>query len=219
MIVRYYGHSMFMLQTEGGVTLVTDPYGDFYDYPRQKLRADLVTVSHQHHDHNGLQMLTGTYTLFDHPGRFPQTQGIAITGLESLHDNANGTLRGANTIFRIELEGLNVVHLGDLGQIPTEAQRKAIGTPDVLMVPVGGIYTLDANAAYQTVQMLAPKVVIPMHYKTAFSAAMPIADEMPFLGCMRAQPEPMPLCRITKGDIGERPAVITLRVTVPDTHA
>ena len=219
MIIRYFGHSMFSLQLENGVSLITDPYGDFYDYPKQKLRADLVTESHQHHDHNGVQWITGEYALFDRPGRFPQTQGISITGIESLHDNANGTLRGTNTIFRLELEGLTVVHLGDLGHIPTDAQRKAIGTPDVLLIPVGGIYTLDAATAVQTVRMIAPKVAIPMHYKTVFSAAMPIADETPFLQLMGAHPEPMPLCRITAGDVGVRPPVITMRVITPDTYA
>lgn len=214
MILRYYGHSLFTLAFENGFTLLTDPYDDFYSYPKRTLRADIVTVSHQHHDHNALGMVDGQPQVFDKLGIFCPAQDIIITGVASKHDGSDGAQRGDNIIFVIEAEGLKIVHLGDLGHVLTERQRLSIGTPDVLFTPVGGLYTTDANAAFENVKLLHPRVTIPMHYRTRFSAEMPITTEHPFLEQMHAAPTPMHLLRLTKGDLSERPPVILMDITV-----
>ena len=213
MIIRYYGHSLFTFTLENGYTVLTDPYGSFYTYPKQTLRADVVTVSHHHHDHDAVSMVTGQPTVLETQGIFTPARGVVITGILSKHDAANGAQRGDNLIFTIEAEGLRLTHLGDLGHVLSAAQRRAIGTPDVLFTPVGGVYTTDAQAAYENVALLNPRVAVPMHYRTAYSAEMPIQTEKPFLALMNAAPEPMAVCRLTKQDLCERPPVILMAVT------
>ena len=213
MIIRYYGHSLFTLTLESGLTILTDPYGAFYDYPRLTLAADFVTISHHLHDHDALSMVRGSPKVFDRVGRYVPCTGVSITGVATMHDEAGGAERGANTVFVLEVEGLRVVHLGDLGHLLTEAQRQAIRTPDILLTPVGGTYTTDAKTAAKNRELLQARVTIPMHYRTAYNRDMPITTETPFLQCMNAAPVAMPLCRITAGDIGERPPVLLLSVT------
>lgn len=212
MILRYYGHSLFTLAFENGFTLLTDPYGDFYDYPKRTLKADIVTVSHYHHDHDALGMVEGKPQVFDKLGVYSPIADIILTGVASKHDAKDGAQRGDNLIFIIEAEDMKIVHMGDIGHMLTDRQRQYIGTPDVLLTPVGGLYTTDAKAAYDNVKLLRPRVVIPMHYRTRFSAEMPITTEKPFLELMHANPEPMPLLRLTKGDISERPPVILMDI-------
>ena len=213
MILRYYGHSLFTIQLESGYTILTDPYGAFYEYPRRTLHADLVTVSHHHRDHDSLAMVAGVQTVLDKAGRFDPAPGVAAAAIPSWHDDMQGQKRGPNLIFVLEAEGLRIAHLGDLGHVLDAAQVKAIGTVDVLLTPVGGTYTVDAHAAAQNVALLRPRVTIPMHYQTRYSLDMPITDERPFLALMDADPEPMPLCRLTSSDISERPPVLLMQVT------
>lgn len=214
MILRYYGHSLFTLAFENGFLLLTDPYGDFYDYPKQTLPADMVTISHHHHDHDALSMVAGKPQVFDMLGVYSPVADIILTGVGSKHDEMDGVQRGENIIFVIEAEGLKIVHMGDIGHVLTDRQKLFIGKPDVLFTPVGGFYTTDAKTAYENVKLLGPRVVIPMHYKTRFSAEMPITTEIPFLELMHANPEPMKLLRLTKGDISERPPVILMDITM-----
>ena len=213
MILTYYGHSMFTMTLENGKTILTDPYGDFYQYPKQRLAADVITVSHHHHDHDAVETAEGHPQVFDQAGVFVPASDIILTAIPSKHDSANGTQRGDNLIFVIEAEGLKMVHMGDIGHRLTARQRMSIGTPDVLMIPVGGYYTIDAAVAADTVRLLRPRVTIPMHYRTIYNADMPITDEKPFLSLMNAQPTPMPVCRLSYGDMSERPDVILLDIT------
>jgi L-ascorbate metabolism protein UlaG (beta-lactamase superfamily) len=212
MLLRYYGHSLFTLTMESGFVLLTDPYGDFFDYPHHRLKADVVTVSHHHRDHDSLEMIVGQPTVVDQEGVSSPVSGLLITGVPSKHDAQNGQKRGDNMIFVIEAEGLKLVHLGDLGHVLNERQRNAIGRPDVLMTPVGGTYSTDAAAAAENVRLLRPRVTIPMHYRTQYDEQMPIDTEEPFLQLMGANPTPMPLCRLTKGDLQERPEVLLMAV-------
>ncbi|MDD3214263.1 MAG: MBL fold metallo-hydrolase [Eubacteriales bacterium] len=213
MILRYFGHSLFTIALESGTVILTDPYGVFYDYPRHQFNANIVTVSHQHHDHNAVDMMRGNPTVIDRVGVFSPEPGVIITGIASKHDAQNGAKRGDNIIFIIEAEEMKLVHMGDIGHVITDRQRHQIGTPDVLMLPVGGNFTTDAEAAAENVRLLKPHVAIPMHYQTQYNRDMPIQTEQPFLSLMRVQPEPMPLCRFTKGDLSQRPAVILMAVT------
>ena len=213
MILRYYGHSLFTLTLADGTVIATDPYGTFYDYPRRTLKADVCTVSHAHHDHNALEMITGKPQVIDREGDFHLHGGLRITGIQSFHDEKQGALRGTNLMFVYQTEGLRIAHLGDLGCPLTSAQAAALGSLDVLLLPVGGYYTIDAEQAAQTVELLQPRIVIPMHYRTAYNQAMPVATEEPFLQRMQAQPEPMTVCRLTMEDISERPPVMLMRMT------
>lgn len=213
MILTYYGHSMFTLTLENGMTILTDPYGDFYQYPKHRLTADVITVSHHHHDHDAVEMVEGHPQIFDQAGVFVPANDIILTAIPSKHDASNGVQRGDNLIFSIETEGLKIVHMGDIGHHLTARQRMSIGTPDVLLIPVGGYYTIDAAAAADTVRLLRPRVTIPMHYSTIYSAGTPIEDEKPFLTLMNANPKPMPICRLSFGDMSERPSVILMDIT------
>jgi L-ascorbate metabolism protein UlaG (beta-lactamase superfamily) len=219
MVLRYYGHSMFLLSLENGYRILTDPYGDFYQYPKRVLHADLVTVSHHHHDHDAIDMVEGDKTVLDKAGIFHPGAGVTVRGIPCWHDEVRGAKRGSNLIFLIEAEGLRIAHLGDLGHVLDAAQARAAAVPDVLLVPVGGTYTTDAIAAAKNVALLRPKVTIPMHYQTRFNAEMPITDETPFLALMGVKPEPMQLLRLTKGDLSERPPVLLMQVTAPDETA
>ena len=134
MILRYYGHSLFTLALECGVTLLTDPYGDFFDYPRQRLQADIVTISHHHHDHDAISMVAGNAVVLDQPGNYTPAPGLRVTGIPGWHDTQNGAQRGNNLMFVIETEGLRIVHMGDIGHRLTERQCLQLGTQRTLPI-------------------------------------------------------------------------------------
>ena len=213
MLLRYYGHSQFTLALESGLTLLTDPYGAFRDYPRLRLQAQAVTVSHHHHDHDAIDWVAGQPKVFDQAGTYELAPNVSITGIPSYHDDANGTLRGENLLFRVQAEGLTLLHLGDLGHLLTERQVAAIGAVDVLLTPVGGFYTTDAETAMENARRLRARLTIPMHYRTTYSADMPIQTEEAFLQLAQADSTPMPLIRLTKGDLDERPRVICMAIS------
>jgi len=165
MRIRWRGHASFIIETENK-TIVTDPFSADYGYPVTAVTADIVTISHdQHRDHNAVGTVLGQPQVILGIGKF-ELEGISITGIASYHDHSAGRERGANTIFKISAEGLGLVHLGDLGQKLSDQQVREIGNVDILMVPVGGRYTIDAEEAVGIVSALQPKLVIPMHYAT-----------------------------------------------------
>jgi len=217
MILKYYGHSLFTFTLENGLVLLTDPYGDYYDYPRTRINANIVTISHHHYDHDAIAMVIGNPTVIDTEGVHAPAPDLIITGIPSKHDTQNGLKRGDNLIFMFETEGLKLVHMGDIGHVVTDRQRHAIGTPDVLMLPVGGTFTTDPAAAAENVRLLHPRMVIPMHYRTRYDEALSIQTAEPFLALMKADPTPLPFLRITKGDIGERPAVAVMDIASSTT--
>lgn len=162
--IDYLGHSCFLLRSQGGVRIVTDPFGSI-GYPLPPAEADIVTVSHGHYDHCNVAGVGGAPRVIRSTGRY--TAGdVLISAVESFHDDAQGRKRGGNLIFRFETEGLTVCHLGDLGE-PCTAQRLADIHADVLLIPVGGHYTIGAEEAMKYVARIAPAAVIPMHYYTA----------------------------------------------------
>jgi L-ascorbate metabolism protein UlaG (beta-lactamase superfamily) len=125
--------------------------------------ADVVTVSHEHGDHNNVSAVKGNPKIVKASA---EVKGIKIKAVPAAHDDKGGSQRGKNTIFCFEVDGVNICHAGDLGHILTAEQVKAIGKVDVLMVPVGGFFTIDASTAAKVGEQLKPKVIIPMHYKT-----------------------------------------------------
>ena len=215
MLITYHGHSEFYLEGANGFALLTDPYDAHVGYPMGQYRADAVTVSPGHGDHNSTAKATGTPAIIDQAGEWYPAPEVKITAIPSVHDDAGGAKRGPNLIMKIEMEGLTLVHLGDQGAPLTADQIKAIGAADILMIPIGGFYTIDAQTAYQAVQALRPRMVIPMHYKTAVNKEWPITDEQPFLRLMGAENlSPMPLLRVTKQDLSEQPALALMQAKV-----
>lgn len=212
MLVTYQGHSCFRLLLETGVSLVTDPYGDFYQYPKRCLKADLCTVSHHHHDHDGMSIIDGKPLIIDTPGVHLPAAGVRIVGIPTKHDHHNGQKRGDNTVFVLETEGLRIAHAGDLGHVPTQEQQKQIGRLDVLLLPIGGFYTIGVEEALQTIALLKPKVTIPMHYRTRLNPEMPIEPLDPFLEAAHVHPEPMALLRLSAGDMSEREPIIVMKM-------
>jgi L-ascorbate metabolism protein UlaG (beta-lactamase superfamily) len=168
--VKWLGHSAFLLTAADGTSLVTDPYiaGSFsgaIKYGPIRETADAVTVSHHHQDHDGVSHLPGKPKVFEGKGTF-KAGSISISGIDTFHDANEGAGRGRNTVFVYEADGMRVCHCGDLGHVLTAPQVAAIGKVDVLLVPVGGTFTVDAAAAHKVAEQLATRVTIPMHYKT-----------------------------------------------------
>lgn len=208
MLISYHGHSEFYLESADGFALLTDPYDRHVGYPMHSWRADGVTVSHGHSDHNDVSKALGTPALVDGEGVWMLSPEVKVTAIPSFHDDAQGTKRGNNLIMRIEMDGLVLAHLGDLGEALSPAQQKALGRVDILLVPVGGYYTIDAQGAKAAVDALQPRMIIPMHYKTAVNADWPIAGPEPFLQLMdAAEAAPIPLLRVTRGDLSQQPRV------------
>lgn len=165
MKIKWLGHSCFKITDKRGVEIVTDPFDDTVGYKVPKVRADIVTVSHGHFDHNFTDAIQGDYELVDKVGKF-YVKDIAINGIASYHDKEKGAKRGENTIYTLDIDGIKVCHLGDLGHVPDNKQIAAIGGVDVLLIPVGGHFTIDADEAVEVIDQLKPSIIIPMHYKT-----------------------------------------------------
>lgn len=170
MTISYYGHSCFKIASQGGhFTIITDPFDKKIGLNPPRVAADLVTISHDHYDHNNIKAVSareqGTPFIINSPGEY-EIKGINITGVSSFHDQQKGKERGQNTIYLIKMDGLCLCHLGDLGQKQlSDSQLEAIGQIDVLMIPIGGTYTISAKEAVSIVNQLEPSLVIPMHYK------------------------------------------------------
>jgi L-ascorbate metabolism protein UlaG (beta-lactamase superfamily) len=181
MKITWLGHAAFLLET-GGSKIVTDPY-DHNDerigYGPITMPVDIVTISHDHADHNYAKDLKGNPDTVEGTGRF-QVKGISFTGIEAHHDPTEGSQRGSNTIFVMEAEGMNLCHAGDLGHVLSRDTIEAIGPVDILLIPVGGFYTIDAAEAAKVTQDLKPKLVIPIHFKTTV-LDFPIAGVEAFL--------------------------------------
>ncbi len=161
MKIVWIGHSSFQIKSDS--ILVMDPYSPKIGELPHRLSANVVTVSHQHFDHNYIEGVSGNPQIIDEPGEF-STKGFEIKGIKTFHDNEGGAKRGENIIFCISTEGLTLCHLGDLGHILTPEQIQEIGSVDILMIPVGGYYTIGANEALQVVHQINPKIVFPMHF-------------------------------------------------------
>ena len=164
MTITWYGHSCFRIEVKEGSILV-DPFSKETGLRPPKIKDDLVLVTHHHFDHDNVGEANPEALIIDGPGEY-EKQGIQVRGLSSFHDKTNGKEKGLNTIYLIKAEDMTVCHLGDLGQDKLDdKQVEEIGDVDILMVPVGGTYTLDAKEAVGVVGQIEPKMVIPMHYK------------------------------------------------------
>ncbi len=183
MKIRFLGHAAFFITTDRGIRIITDPYrpgcfGGGIKYGQITEEADIVTISHEHDDHNDTN-IAGKPSFVKGAGK-KNVKGVTITGVDTYHDETSGKERGSNTIFSMAIDDMNVVHLGDLGHSLTPAEADKIGKVDVLLVPVGGHFTIDAQTAENVINTLKPKVVIPMHYKTE-KCGFPIAAVEDFI--------------------------------------
>lgn len=165
MKLKYYGHACFSLSYEGGPTLVIDPFDETVTYPPCDEICDAALLSHDHFDHNHVQTLRGDFVTIRSAGAY-DVQGVRITAVDSFHDKKGGALRGKNLILRIEGGGLTIVHLGDLGHMPDEKQLEAMSDADIMLVPIGGTYTIDTPEAEEVIRLARPKHAVAMHYRT-----------------------------------------------------
>ena len=164
MDISWLGHSCFRIKGSHA-TVITDPYSPSLGYSLGKPTARIVTVSHQHPGHSYVQGIGGEPRVITGPGEY-EISGILIIGIATFHDAEGGGKRGKNTVYLMEVDEVSVCHLGDLGHVLTAEQAEELGNVDILLLPVGGVSTINAPAAAEVVRRLEPKVVIPMHYKT-----------------------------------------------------
>jgi len=161
--VSYLGHASFKLSGKD-ISIVCDPFSEKMvgrKFPR--VEADVVTVSHDHPDHAEKGAVRGDFVCFDSPGEY-EIKGSEIVGIKSFHDNQEGAIRGQNTIFIYDIDGLRFCHLGDLGHELGGEQIEKIDGIDVLFIPVGGHFTIDAKIASKVISSIGPRIVVPMHY-------------------------------------------------------
>ena len=178
MRIPWHGHACFEIGNEK--TIVTDPHdGKSIGIAPPRVRADAVLVSHDHFDHNCVKIVEGTPRIFKNLGK-AWLSNIEIHGIPSYHDEANGTKRGENIIFNWKMENITFCHLGDLGHTLDEKTIKKIGDVDILFTPVGSVFTIDGNQAWQITKSINPKVVIPMHYRVG-GLSLSIQPVEPFL--------------------------------------
>lgn len=181
MKLEWMGHACFAITTEKGTRIVTDPFDEKVGYPLPWGRADVVTVSHGHFDHNCYERLNPENVVKE-PGEYVFGD-VKITGVASFHDDAQGAKRGTNVIYVIEADGKRVAHMGDLGHMLSDEQIAALGRLDVLMIPVGGTYTLTGEQAAEQAQAIGAEAVVPMHYSSEW-CKFGITNEMPFIHAM-----------------------------------
>ncbi|MDA3839551.1 MAG: MBL fold metallo-hydrolase [Patescibacteria group bacterium] len=168
MHITWLKHSCFKFQDKTGsegTTLITDPFDSKYvGLKMPTLEADILTISHEHEDHSNKAAIKGNPYIMDSAGEY-DVKGVSILGVDSFHDEKKGAERGKNVIFRFEMDGIVVTHLGDLGHVLDNKQLQGLVGTDILLIPVGGRYTLDAKKAVEVISQIEPRIVIPMHYK------------------------------------------------------
>lgn len=183
MKVKWLGHATFLITSDEGTKIITDPYqpGMFgLDYGKIEEAADIVVVSHDHSDHNYVKGVPGNPQVVKGSGSH-KVKGIEFKGIPSYHDDSRGSERGENAMFCFTVNGVRICHVGDLGHTLSDRQVADIGEVDVLLIPVAGTYTLDAAAANKVVDQIKPRVIIPMHFKTDRCPTFPVTDVEPFL--------------------------------------
>ncbi len=207
MDIFWMGHSCFRIKGKEAV-LFTDPFDSGRGIALDKTPAQIVTVSHSHPGHSNAAGVGGGPKVVAGPGEY-EVSGVLITGISTFHDDEQGAKRGKNTVYVMEMDGLRLCHLGDLGHGLSPQQAGELGDVEVLMVPVGGGNTIDAAAAAQIVRALEPKIVLPMHYRTdLLSQGLEPVDE--FLKEMGVRAEPEPRLSVSKTNLPSEIRVVVL---------
>ena len=214
MDITYLGHSSFKIKSKNA-SIITDPFSPEkvgLKYP--KISADIVTVSHDHDDHNKADLVKDTRMVIKNPGEY-EVMGISIVGISTFHDDKKGTLRGKNTIFVIEIEDIRVAHLGDLGHVLSEKTIDKIGDVDILLIPIGGEYTINSSQSAQIVRDMEPNIAIPMHFKVdgvdekTFGM---LSDEKSFLAEVGYMVERTDKLVVKKASLEEEKKVVVLNI-------
>lgn len=190
MDIYWLGHSCFRIKGNQA-TVITDPFPPDIGYTLGKQTADIVTISHQHHSHSFLDGIGGEPRIVRGPGEY-EISGVLIIGIATFHDAVRGQTRGKNTVYIMEIDGISVCHLGDLGHVLTSEQTEEIGDVDVLLLPVGGVSTINATMAAEVIRQLEPKAVLPMHYGTPTLKREldPVEDFFKEMGMEKVEPRP-----------------------------
>lgn len=199
MTITWFGHSCFRLEMKEGSVLI-DPFGKDIGLRPPRIKDDLVLVTHHHSDHDNTAEANPEAFIIDGPGEY-EKHGISVRGVTSFHDKSGGKERGANTIYIVKGDDMTVCHLGDFGQEKFEDhQLEEIGDVDILMVPVGGTYTIDYKEAVNVVSQIEPKIIIPMHYKTK-DLKLEIAGPDKFLKEIGLTPEKVDKFKMVKKNL------------------
>lgn len=178
--IRWHGHACFEIKDD--VTLVTDPHdGKSIGIPAPSVAGDVILVSHDHYDHNSVKTVEKEGSKLVTDGRKRNVSDIEIRGVDSFHDEAGGAKRGNNIMYKFTMDGVIFCHLGDLGHDLDEESVQKIGEVDILFVPIGGTFTVDDKQAWNVINKIKPKIIVPMHYKIG-GLSLPIAGIDPFLG-------------------------------------
>lgn len=212
MDITFLGHSAFKLRGKK-TSLVTDPYdSDYVGLKFPKTSADIVTISHNHKGHNKAGAVKDVRMVIDGPGEY-EIAGVSIIGISTYHDNKKGESRDKNTVYVIEIDGLRVVHLGDLGHKLSESQLDMIGDVDVLMVPVGAEYTMTCSQAVEEVRKFEPKIILPMHYRMVGlkpELSKKLVSYKAFVGDLGLPVEKSQKLSVKKVSLGEEQKVVIL---------
>jgi len=184
MKIKWYGHSAFLITSDQGTKIMMDPYepgafGGQLSYGKIKDQVDIVLTSHDHADHNYTKDLPGTPQVVKGSGS-KTIKGVSMKGVSTYHDSSKGSERGANTIFTLKIDNIQLCHLGDLGHLLSDKELAEIGPVDILLIPVGGFFTIDPKEATRVAEQIKPKILIPMHFKTE-KCGFPIASVEDFL--------------------------------------
>ena len=211
MNIYWLGQASYLIKTSNGKRLLIDPFDDSIGYTPFEGSVDLVTISHDHYDHNFTKLIKNNPTIIKSLGNY-NNDFCEITGIKSFHDETNGTKRGDNIIFKYIIDSVTLCHLGDLGHDLDEETLKELGKIDVLFVPVGETYTLDVKTAAKVVKKINPKFIIPMHYKTKL-LNIPLAGVDKFLMEMKEYPvENVSSFSINKDELHTKSKIILIDI-------
>ncbi|KKR36245.1 MAG: Zn-dependent hydrolase [Candidatus Yanofskybacteria bacterium GW2011_GWE1_40_10] len=196
MNINWFGHSCFRIEAKEGSILI-DPFSKDIGIKPPKIKDDVVLISHNHYDHSSTENANEDAFVISTPGEY-EKNGIAVQGIQSFHDQSEGKERGYNTIYVIKAEDLTLCHMGDYGELKlSDKQIEQIGDVDILMIPVGGKYTLNAREAVEAISQIGPKVIIPMHYKVK-DLNIDIEGPEKFVKELGLSPEKVDKYKITK---------------------
>jgi len=208
MKIQWLGHACFRLRGRER-TIVTDPCAPSTGYTIGRPTADILTISHHHPGHDHLAPVAGSPLVIDGPGEY-EVGGVFILGIPAWHDSEQGARLGRNIVYIFDLDDLRLAHLGDLAHIPSPEQAEAMSGVDILLVPVGGGNSLDGAAAAEVVSLLEPRLIVPMHYKTAVAKA-PLAPLEPFFKEMGlSSGDPLPRLTINRAQLPQEAQVVVL---------
>jgi L-ascorbate metabolism protein UlaG (beta-lactamase superfamily) len=208
--INWLGLSCFRIRGSQAI-IITDPFPPDSGYTLGKQTADIVSVSHAHTSHNYIQGVSGPPRVIKGPGEY-EISGVLILGINTFHDAVKGQSRGKNTAYLFEIDGVTICHLGDIGHVIDDKSLEAMGKVDILMLPVGGVTTITPAMAAETIRKIDPKIVLPMHYKTAGSKLElePVETFLKEMG--QAAIEPKPKLNVNKNNLPLTMQVVVLSI-------